>query len=351
MDNFAERFVEAIKANNPTARVVSGGKEICCKCVFCLDHPKSTHMYIKIPKDGQAPLYNCFLCNASGIVNSRVLRMLNVYDIDVVSSTVDYTKKVAKELNYKDLDDENKIFNLSNNFITKCPLSEIKLRYINKRIGTNLTYSDLIKNKIILNLGDLLVSNGISTYTRDPAIIQQLNDSFIGFISADNAFVNMRNLTPGKVYKTIDKRYINYNIFGKLSNTQRYYIIPTNIDLSRPDPIKLHIAEGPFDILSIFYNMNKCNLDNSIYAAICGKSYLNIIKYFIEMKGLLNIELHIYPDKDIENYSMINIANYLEPFNIAVYIHRNIFQNEKDFGVPPDRIRESVQQLSINRIY
>lgn len=346
--NFAEKFVEAILSNNPDARLVSGGKEIMMRCRACGDSAniKNAHMYIKVPKDNQIPLHNCFKCGDSGIVNSKFLRSLNVYDIDIISNTLSYNREISKTMNYRNLDDENKIYDLRNNYISDSDISLAKLNYINKRLGVQLGYNDILRNKIILNLNDLLYSNNITEYTRDPNIIQQLNDSFIGFISADNAFINMRCLTPGKVYKTIDKRYINYNIFGKISNSQRYYIIPNRIDIARPDPIKLHIAEGPFDILSIFYNLYNGNLDNSIYSAIGGKAYLNIIKYFIEVKGLFNIELHIYPDKDIENYEMYKIANYLAPFRIDCIIHRNLFNGEKDFGVPKSRIQEQIQVLT-----
>lgn len=340
--SLVDRFVETILASDHTARLVSGNKEIQMTCVFC---NKRNHMYIKVPLDNQIPVFNCFKCGEHGLVNSRFLRDMNIYDIDLISTLVSYTKEISRTRNYRNLDDENIIFSLYNNYITQCQLSDMKLAYINKRLGLSLDYNDIIRNKIILNLYDLLSANNIDQYTRDPYIVEQLNNSFIGFISVDNAFINMRNLTPNKVAKSIDKRYINYNIFNKVSNRQRYYVIPNTIDITRPDPIKIHIAEGPFDILSILYNVNNNNLDHSLYASIGGKSYFNIIKYFIEFKGLFNIELHIYPDADIEDNIMMNIARYLDPYNISIYIHRNIYNGEKDFGVPRTKIKESVFKI------
>lgn len=346
-NNFTEKFVESILAADTSARLVSGNREILKRCHICMDssNMKSAHMYIKVPINGEIPLYNCFKCGASGIVNSRFLRDLNIYDVEVLGDLVSYTKELSKTRNFKNLDDEEVIYTLYNNYITQCQLSELKLDYINKRLGLQLSYEDLLEDKIILNIYDLLNSNRVNTYTRDPYIVNQLNECFIGFLSADNAFINMRNLTPGRVAKSIDKRYINYNIFGKLSNTQGYYIIPSNIDITRPDPIKIHIAEGPFDILSILYNVNDNIRSHSLYAAIGGKGYYNIIKYFIEFKGLLNIELHIYPDNDIENYIINNIVNYLYPFGINIFIHRNLYEGEKDFGVPKNRIKESIYRI------
>ena len=48
----------------------------------------------------------------------------------------------------------------------------------------------------------------------------------------------MRRLcSEGKVYKTVDKRYVNYNIFNTMDNSMRFYLIPVSIDLLDPTPI------------------------------------------------------------------------------------------------------------------
>lgn len=178
--------------------------------------------------------------------------------------------------------------------------------------------------------------------TRNENIINSLDNGFVGFLSYDNAFLNMRNMDIIKdLYKGIDKRYINYNLIDKIDNTQRFYIIPTNIDIMNPNPIKIHIAEGPFDILSIYHNVRH-DRDNSIFAAIGGKRYLGIIKYFINVMKLVNIEIHLYLDKDIENWLVDKIRDVLYPFFINIYVHRNMYPGEKDFGVPLSRINEKI---------
>ena len=56
---------------------------------------------------------------------------------------------------------------------------------------------------------------------------------------------------------------MNYNLFSpdQLAGTSKYYIIPNAIDTIKL--VKIHIAEGPFDILSIFYNLNNGNKYNN----------------------------------------------------------------------------------------
>jgi hypothetical protein len=147
----------------------------------------------------------------------------------------------------------------------------------------------------------------------------------------------------GLVYKTIDKRYVNYNIFNEF-NTDRFYTIPTSIDLANPERIKIHIAEGPFDILSIYLNCR--HMEPGIYTSVAGSNYLGIIIYFLENYMLPYTEIHLYPDNDKygSKSNMDRIKRYLSPLKTPLIVHRNLFQGEKDFGVSPDRIREVIQE-------
>ena len=105
----------------------------------------------------------------------------------------DYLSTVSKLPQNKKILNTNS-YKLRNSNITKCRTSEIKLNYINSRLGLSLNYDELMSKKIVLNLNDLLYSNNINELTRDPNIVRQLDKGFIGFISQDNAFVNMRRL-------------------------------------------------------------------------------------------------------------------------------------------------------------
>ena len=42
---------------------------------------------------------------------------------------------------------------------------------------------------------------------------------------------------------------------------------------------------------------------------------------------------------------MINLAYYLQIFGYSMYIHRNTFPGEKDFGVPLNRINEVIERI------
>jgi hypothetical protein len=338
--------------NIPGARFVSGGKEVLVRCPRCGDssNPRNAHFYIGLGDENTPPMYHCKKCDEGGIFTFEKLRWFNVFD----SNFGLVLNEHVKSLNYKNGNKINMftgVYSITNNRITQDSLSFSKLKYVNDRLGLNLSFEEASSKKIVLNLSDILIENNINQYTRSPDVMKHLDSSFIGFLSYDNGFLNMRNLNPNDNDKYLGKRYINYNIFNKVDNSKRYYILPTDVNLLYP--ITVHIAEGPFDILSIYYNLRK--EDNSIYCSIGGKSYLNCIKFLLEILGLINISIHIYIDSDIDDTTMVKLKRYLEPFQIPIFIHRNRYVisksmyhdpiYEKDYGVPKERIVDTILRI------
>lgn len=328
-----------------SASSASGGSEINCRCFYCPDSADKSHghFYISIPKTENEPsFYCCFKCQCSGIVTHKTLIEWGIYDeqiaIDITkqnqaaSKNEKYSSSMSgykyKLLNYKTRYDEG---------------SEIKRNYINQRLGTNMSFEEMRDLKIVLNLNDLLECNGITRVTRNTNIVSQLDGNFIGFISIDNAFLNMRRVCDkGLVYKDIDKKYINYKIFDKFDTSERFYTVPTAVDLNSSGRIKIHIAEGPFDILSIYKNLR--NREPGIYSSIAGNNYMGLVYYFLSNYMIPYSEFHIYPDNDDSGskWKINKINQYLKSIGIPCYIHRNTYPGEKDFGVPLNRINEKI---------
>lgn len=335
-----EAYANFLLNTIPNAHYASGKKEICCRCMEC---GKKDHMYISIPYKPKEPSkYYCHKCHASGYVTTKKLLYWGIFDPNIGNMLITHNRDIDIQIN-----NDFYIHSLSHYNISYNQLSEWKLHLINQRLGTNLFFEDIIEKKIILNLWDLLNENRIQKLTRDPRVINALNDNFLGFLSINNGFVNLRRLCEeGKLYKGIDKRYINYSIFDDVENSLRFYTIPNAINTLEPRRLPIHIAEGPFDVLSIYYNLR--NQDNfGIYTSVSGSNYLGIIKYFLNIMKFNYIELHLYPDNDKYGSDdvMEYIASVISPFMIPLYIHRNVMSNEKDFGVHPGRIRESIIRL------
>lgn len=345
-NNSTSEAFEALKEYMVThfnAKIASGGKEIVKRCHFCGDSrdPSDRHLYIGINKGFIK--YNCFKCNARGIVDAKFLRDLDCYDTGLINLCVEQNKPLLYS-------NSNKYGTLSNLYLKNMviPLSynefaQKKLEYLSNRLGYIFTSSDAAKFKIVLNLKDFLDINGINNYTRHPDLINLIDMYFIGFLSMDNKYVIMRRLIPeGKLPKQIDTRYLNYNIFGTSDDALKYYTIPTTIDIYKP--LDIHIAEGVFDILSIYLNVAPIG-GNAIYAAICGKSYLNIVKFFIINYGFMKFNLHLYPDADIDFKQMKMIKNEIDLFGINCFVHRNVAEGQKDYGVQMNQIIDKVTKL------
>lgn len=309
------------------------------KCRFCGDSsdPKHMHFYISMGTDDKPPMYNCFKCNESGILTPKVLKELGLYDSDIHEKLRNSNKNLSKR--YPRMSKEGSVYYIKNDFIRNDPVSHTKLQYVNSRLGTNLTFRDMINNKIVLNLFDVLQSNYLNI-TCNGNLAEELDQHFIGFLSEDNNFLIERN-----VDSQMDMRYHKYNIHGSISSEKRYYMLPCSIDLTIPEPVDVHVAEGPFDILSIKYNVvsdwNRC-----LFVAIGGKAYKNALRHVIEHLGLMNINIHLYVDADVKDYEIKNIARYLAPFNHNFYLHRNGYAGEKDYGVPRDHIIDNVTVLN-----
>lgn len=340
--DFRDELKDYILNTIPDAKLVSGGREIVMRCRFCGDSSDLSHkhFYIGLGYDNKPILFNCFKCGESGILTPNILREIGLVDYSIAEKTVQFNKHTST--NNNKLNTNAEIYYISNSFIRNDSVSYKKRDYINSRLGLNLSFNEMIANKIVLNLFDLLNRNRIP-YNDNNGRVSELDQHFVGFLSEDNNFVIERNVDSKS-----DIRYYKYNIHGKINTDKRYYILPCNIDLTDPRPINVHIAEGPFDILSIKYNVVNNNEQN-LFIAIGGKAYKNIVRHVLSQMGLFNVTFHLYVDADIQDYVIWDVVKYVRPFNSDVYIHRNGFQDQKDYGVPKNLIIDNITQLNQRR--
>lgn len=329
----------------PSAKLASGGKVINCRCFECGDstNPHSAHMYLGMPTETDTGWFYCHKCNCHGAITHRKLLDWNIYDPGIAEDLYSHYLYIRGKNPIK-FSTIGRVYNVVNRSIRTDDLTQIKMQYINNRLGTNMALKEFQDLKIVLNLNDFLNENKITKLTRNYNIVQDLDRAFVGFLSLDNGFVTLRKLDDQVVYETVNKRYVNYRVFDKEDTSERFYVVPQDIDLFTPNRIKLHIAEGAFDILSIYLNLR--NREPGIYATVSGSNYSSVISYFMIEKKLPWLEVHLYPDNDKNNWIMKNIVRRYKPFQIPIYIHRNISPKEKDFGVSIDRIQETILDTS-----
>lgn len=342
-----QNFINAIKSIIPTAKVASGGREIVIRCPFCGDSKnlRHAHFYMSVPQSQEdISFYQCKRCPNHGIVSDELLRKIGCNDSNIIIEITKHNTEVLSLPKYKSLKKIN-IYPLRWDLIRQDASNQNKLNYINTRIGANFSLFDLYKLKIFLNLYDIIVTNKLEL-TRHQDICDSLDKYFIGFISYDNSYCGLRKITDQELYQSVNKRYINYSLINKTDDRKNFYIIPTQINILDPLPVKIHIAEGQFDILSIYYNLNKCNKYQSIYVACGGKSYSQATEFILEETGIVNYELHYYPDRDVSDQEFLyGTQSKIQLLISNIFIHRNIYNGEKDFGVPINRINEVVKQI------
>ena len=353
-----QNFINMIKSFYINAKIASGGKEVIVRCPACGDSkdPKHAHLYISVPqRPDEMSLYHCKLCNRKGIVDDLFLRKIGCEDSRVLVDVLKHNEELKKNPKYIKLRTFD-IYPLRNNWINpKYEWNKFKLDYINNRIGSAFTYEDILKLKMFLNLYDVLNQNKLDL-TRDPRVTDALNQHFIGFISYDNSYSILRKCDNAELYRTLNKRYINYNLINKFESNKDFYVLPTKINIEDPIGVNIHIAEGVFDVLSIYHNLNGCNQYNNIYISAAGKSYYQALQFILEETGIINYTIHIYPDYDVTEYELNKLIIsriIILPSNIV--IHRNGYANsdgtiEKDYGVPANRIKDTVKIIYEQKI-
>lgn len=342
-----QNFINMVRSFYPQAKIASGGKELVLRCLQCGDSKNinHAHLYIKVPQaEDEIALYHCKKCNSKGIVDDVFLRRYGCDDARVLVDIVKHNNDLKKHPKYNSLRHMS-IYPLKNTFVSNNSWNQMKINYINNRIGSNFQIQHLLSLKIFLNLYDILNQNRLKA-TRHQMITDALNEHFVGFISYDNSYSILRKIDDVELYKSVNKRYINYNIIDKFDDTKDFYVIPSKVNPEDINPVNIHIAEGVFDILSVFYNLNNCNTYQNIYIASAGKSYLQALNFILNETGLINYNIHIYPDNDVNDYELNKLVlNSINLLSANVYIHRNMCINEKDYGVPKDRIKDQVSVI------
>lgn len=351
MDKMA--FRDFLLSTLPGSRSAGGGSQIICLCPLCGDI--KGHCYVG-PFDGDDTtpvMYNCFKCDPStpgksGYVNQAFMNRYNQWLPEEFSA-----KRKPGEICKKRIG-QRTVLNLDNRFLTESEESQKKLQYINKRLGLNLTYQDTVNLKLVLNLSDLLNGNKINTYTRGLVDMQYLDKYFVGAIGVNNNMISLRNMykdqfEAGGYNGILSMKYVNY-IISNTMDYEKMYVVPCNVDIFKP--INIHVCEGYFDALGIYFNVLNARNDNDIVVAGFGKSYEECVNYFLKNSPTLHVNVHFYPDADVKNSSIESVTNKLSLLVDSITIHRNGFVDpethkvEKDFGVPKDRIIDTCRTMN-----
>lgn len=318
--------------NTPWAKENTTHTHVMIRCPICgdsLKHQDSTHCYVNI--EGGKPLsYYCFKCSEGHWVNSNFLKSLGITSPEILSEVWGYNKRFMNATAIH----ESKYIIYGNKQCTipiyDKPTYLNKIRYIENRLGIRLDNQICKELKIILSLKDFLDVNGFNLNTSE-FVFKTLEKSYVGFLSADSSYIIFRKITQDKF------RYMNYPVFTNSGNWgSKIYIIPGKYDIMEND-IECNITEGIFDIISCYFNINNCNRKNKIYVSVNGSGFRSVIKKILNIGFIGNLNINIYSDSDksIEYY---NNLKDVKDFCKSIKLFYNQYPNEKDIGVPKERI-------------
>ena len=107
--------------------------------------------------------------------------------------------------------------------------------------------------------------------------------------------------------------------------------------------LNLILAEGVMDIGSIWINQyDKLKSKDTIFGSVNGRAYKLFVNTMRRM-GFFRINLEIYSDREI-SLNTYKYALNLSHFK-SIKVHYNEFSNEKDFGVPNNRIKKRTYRI------
>ena len=317
----------------PAAKRTKDG--VVVRCPSCGDSRKSKdhgHLHIKIDLRNDTPLiYHCFRCDEfKGIFNSSILRELDLYDNNLSSTLIQYNnssiRKIKKSLRLK-----NNKLDIKNPQVKDTKLAEDKRKYLNERLGVDLSFEEWTQLKVVFNLIELLMENNLKEFTSSKEVIMSLHANYVGFLTTANEFVNCRCIYPD------GQRYYKYTLKEIIGDTKKMYIIPTEVDLLSTEKITINIAEGVFDILGIYLNLSETH-ERQIYSAVCGCGFQTVVTYFIQ-SGIFgdNVRINLFSDKDKDRKFYDKLVEQISPFVGEIYLYYN--EKGKDYGVPKEQIQ------------
>lgn len=334
-----DRVVAYLKSL-PHAKISADGTQLSCRCPFCGDSRKDdshTNFFIKIGVDDREPaLYKCFRasCGESGILKTETLQRLGCMDMETILELANHNAKISKTIDKFSPKKKRKLITLNINNEE----NRKKAAYVNARLGTNMSVPDMKDLKIQLSLYDYLTINHIKKLAFSENKCDLLNRYTIGFISMYEDYIICRDITKKLV---TGSRYTMYRAMGVPDPSDtKIYCIPTEIDLTTPEPAVLNIAEGTFSILGAYLH-TEIGRDrrNCLFLANCGGGYLSTIKHVCKQYGFLDVEINIFSDSEVGMDVYNKLAKQLKgQINIEAF---TVYYNAaaEDFGVPIDRIK------------
>ena len=311
------------------------------RCPLCGDsikHEDQAHCSIWI-REGAPLIYHCWVCESSGVVDENFMRLMYINDSGILNKLSSYNRvTISKNTQRLKFLHSTATRDMVIPDIKGSDSTTLKKLYLFKRLGIEFNNDMIKKLKIVFSINDFLYANNLTVLNRFKKSVYFLDKNYIGFLSSTRDNINFRDITGSS-----NVRYIRYNLYENMPLKERMYIIPNRVNMMEKE-INLHVAEGVFDILGIYFHIMNMNDDKNIYVAVGGSAYKRVIRYFLQKGFISNLNLNIYSDSDKNIYFYKKLFKEYSIFLKSIHLFYNDTKGEKDWGVPSNRInlKESV---------
>jgi hypothetical protein len=345
-----QAVVDAIQRSGRPFQVRNG--ECNTRCPFCGDSSKSTfakHLYISMQYS-----HKCF-CQRCGFSSTELtVEILEALGADEREAG-NYVRAVGKEQRRSGRGRRRGgpklgLVQYRMAIPPPCrddPADAAAIGYIERRLGLTFEDREVQRYKIVAcGLYGLLAANGIETLTVKEREADRLNDTCVGFLSADESYAIFRTMDDEFV-KGGGRRYTNYRIYREWEGTKAF-AARSDVDLLSPD-FRIVQAEGILDLIGIerTYYPEERWLPHFVGAASNGSAHGSFLRMLIGV-GIIGASLDLYIDNEpAQPGKPSNLARARtmldaeSPFFRVPSFKVNIYQNEfgppgtkKDFGVP-----------------
>ena len=311
-------------------RFTTDGRELRYRCPYCGDskNPNHSHGYIKLDvAPGEPYLYYCHRCQARGRVD---IEFLNQFDNE-------YDRRVVRNYNNELSINESGNRVSSSRVSIEVPLFDMtkqrnqeKLGYLNNRLDLDLDVTDCKRLKIVLSVRELVEYNQLKVTNN--YLFEQIEDSYISFLNANNTALVCRSIVSNSSHRYLRYRLMNY------PESVPYIIMPNRLTLFDYD-IAVIMAEGPFDMLGIYYYLRP--VEHALYCSVNGNYYQRLLLDLVE-RGVFKPKVYIYADRDqsltIYRKLFNNYKHLFSSFSVA-YNTRSKDYGDYDALSDPDAIR------------
>lgn len=352
-DDFTSQIKEVLGRLKVKKLSASNGRQSIVRCPYCGDSKDKSHhhLYIKLEMPS---FFFCQICGTAGLTDKMLFTDLNLYDPTLFSMLDEVNKDFERN--------QKKVITVrKNQGVSKSPLVKKssgskeksngvqipdegfviptydfdhvelkpKIDYLEKRLGVKINQNFCRKYKIILDSDFFFATNGITKFTQEDGVLDDLREFYIGFLSSDSNFITFRCIDT-----TIQGllRYYDYNITGVQDNRGKFYTSANLLDCTC-ETLTINMAEGIISAIGGSEYIGKYDR-STIVCAANGKAFKSIVNQFVKL-GFLSIRLNFFIDSDVNNADIEEMFknNYLTScIDFKMFIYRNSLK--EDFGYP-----------------